>query len=541
MLGQSVGNYRVTQLLGEGGMGAVYLAEHPGIGRRVAVKVLLPQLARDQEMVIRFFNEARAANAVHHPGIVEVLDFGTLPTGAPYIVMEYLDGESLGSRLASAGRLALAGGVEIVAQAARALGAAHAQGIVHRDLKPDNLFLTPAPGMPGRERVKVLDFGIAKLSPRGLGVSTSVKTRTGVLMGTPKYMSPEQCRGTREVDHRSDIYSLGVILYEVLCGAPPFVTEGHGEMIHMHIAQAPAPPRSARAEISIGLERAVLRALAKEPDQRFQSMDELAAALEGRGGADAVEAAPGPGPARAVVSLSSQTTMVAPGEAVAATSGRTLLEEDAIPSTTLSDSASVIERPASTLRTRRRWRLPLALGASALAAAGVLVAIARGGVGFLEPAPAVAPEPADPTPPAAPAPTAAIVATTAPEPSVQSPARAAPRVSVSVRLASIPPGARVTRAEDGKVVGVTPLEETQPPRPGVEHLRLDREGYVTETVVLPLDRDFELSLPLKAQPAVDARKKKPREHAAPPRPRAPPGSREATPAKPDINPEPVPL
>src|SRR6185503_3389091 len=169
MVGQSVGTYRITKLLGEGGMGAVYLAEHPGIGRRVAVKVLLEYLARDQEMVSRFFNEARAANAVHHPGIVEVLDFGTLPSGASYIVMEFLEGESLGARMLRLGQLPVADGVDIAVQAALALGAAHAQSIIHRDLKPDNLYLIPNPKAPGHERVKMLDFGIAKLSERSVG------------------------------------------------------------------------------------------------------------------------------------------------------------------------------------------------------------------------------------------------------------------------------------------------------------------------------------------------------------------------------------
>jgi serine/threonine protein kinase len=239
MIGQRIGNYQITKLLAEGGMGAVYLAEHPAIGRRVAVKVLLPEVASDAEMVRRFFNEARAAHAIRHPGIVEILDFGTLPDGASYIVMELLEGESLGARLQRVGRLAPENAVDFAAQAAAALGAAHAQGIVHRDLKPDNLFLVADERVPGHELVKVLDFGIAKLS-RGPNGAGSFKTRTGVLMGTPVYMSPEQCLGTKEVDHRSDIYSLGIILFQMLAGAPPFMSEGHGELIHMQIS---APPR----------------------------------------------------------------------------------------------------------------------------------------------------------------------------------------------------------------------------------------------------------------------------------------------------------
>jgi eukaryotic-like serine/threonine-protein kinase len=219
MIGQNFGNYRVTRLIGEGGMGVVYVAEHASIGRRAAVKVLRPGLTEDVEITKRFFNEARAANAIRHPGIVEVFDSGTLPSGVAYLVMELLEGESLAARLRRLGRLELTEARAIGVQTASALGAAHAAGIVHRDLKPDNLFLVRDYRDVSGENVKVLDFGIAKL---GIGTSrsVSVKTRTGSVTGTPAYMSPEQCRGTKEVDHRTDIYALGVILYEMVAGRP---------------------------------------------------------------------------------------------------------------------------------------------------------------------------------------------------------------------------------------------------------------------------------------------------------------------------------
>src|SRR6185295_8899441 len=281
MIGQTFGNYRVTELSGEGGMGVVYLAEHPAIGRRAAVKILRSGLTDNAEMTKRFFNEARAANAIRHPGIVEVFDCGTLQSGVSYIVMELLEGENLSERLRRVGRMRHPDARRVAAQTASALAAAHAAGIVHRDLKPDNLFLVPDERDTALEMVKVLDFGIAKLG-QDSGQIHSVRTRTGSVMGTPAYMSPEQCRGTREIDHRSDIYSLGVILFEMLCGRPPFVSEGFGEMVHLHISQPPTPPRKIEPTVPEDLEKLILACLAKEPDDRVQTMADVHAALTGR-------------------------------------------------------------------------------------------------------------------------------------------------------------------------------------------------------------------------------------------------------------------
>ncbi|HEY5284271.1 MAG TPA: serine/threonine-protein kinase, partial [Polyangia bacterium] len=240
MIGERYGNYQALSLLGEGGMGAVYLAEHPGIGRRVAIKVLKSELGHDPQLLTRFLNEARAANAIRHPNIIEVLDSGTTERGASYLVMELLEGESLSGRIKRLSRLDERSAIEIAMQTASGLGAAHAKGIIHRDLKPDNLFVIPEESDAARERVKILDFGIAKLH---LLAGDSLKTRTGTLMGTPVYMSPEQCLGTKEVDHRSDIYSLGIIIYEMLTGRPPFISEGFGELLSMHLHENPGALR----------------------------------------------------------------------------------------------------------------------------------------------------------------------------------------------------------------------------------------------------------------------------------------------------------
>src|SRR5262245_28128743 len=178
MIGQTIGNYRLLKVLGEGGMGVVYEAEHAAMGRRAAVKMMLAQNARDEKTIQRFFNEARATNEVRHPGIVQIYDCGTAADGAPWLIMELLEGETLGGRMARLGRLSVAETVDLGGQAASVLAAAHAAGIVHRDLKPDNLFVVPDPGAPTGSRVKVLDFGIAKLAARD--PVNALRTQTGV-------------------------------------------------------------------------------------------------------------------------------------------------------------------------------------------------------------------------------------------------------------------------------------------------------------------------------------------------------------------------
>jgi serine/threonine protein kinase len=279
VIGERIQNYVVTTLLGEGGMGAVYIGQHPVIDRKVAIKVLKRELAADKSLVERFVNEARAANVIRHPNIVEILDVGTLADGLPYIIMELLSGESLAQRLQRTGRLGLEYAVHIAVQTMSALAAAHARGIVHRDLKPDNLFLVHTMGAtaPSREVVKVLDFGIAKIKR---DVSNSKLTSTGSLIGTPTYMSPEQCRGiTAEVDHLTDVYAMGAIVYEMLCGRPPFVSEGVGEILIMHLTRPPEPLRALNPGVPPHVERAVLAALEKQKTNRPQTMQAFQALL----------------------------------------------------------------------------------------------------------------------------------------------------------------------------------------------------------------------------------------------------------------------
>jgi len=279
VLGEVVGNFRITAKLAEGGMGAVYRAEHPLLGKSAAVKMLLPELSNNRDIVNRFFTEARSATAVRHPGIVEIYDFGYLQSGAAYIVMELLDGEPLSVVLAARGRLAEQEALIYTRGIASALVAAHAQGIVHRDLKPDNIFLVRDPDMVGGLRPKILDFGIAKVAEAHRVGGASSKTRTGAVMGTPTYMSPEQCRGVGEIDHRSDLYSVGCILYEMLVGRPPFSSEGIGDLLAMHLFGAPATPTEAGVVVSTAAEHLVLQLLQKRPEDRVQSAAELARLL----------------------------------------------------------------------------------------------------------------------------------------------------------------------------------------------------------------------------------------------------------------------
>ena len=212
MIGAVLGNYQIVRKLGKGGMGVVYLGQHTLLGRQAAIKVLLPTLSTRPDIVNRFFNEARAVTLISDPGIVQVFDFGYHSDGSAFIVMEYLmeylEGEPLDRRLARLGRLPAVESLRLCRQLAISLAAAHARRIIHRDLKPENIYLIHDPEVASGERTKILDFGIAKLSDEH---PDKLNTSTGMLMGTPAYMSPEQCRGLKDLDHRSDIYALGCV------------------------------------------------------------------------------------------------------------------------------------------------------------------------------------------------------------------------------------------------------------------------------------------------------------------------------------------
>jgi serine/threonine-protein kinase len=269
------GRYQIVSLLGEGGMGMVYEAKHTFVGRRFAIKFLRPEYARDQDMLVRFQREARAAGALESENIAAVTDFGVDPSGAPFIVMEHLAGDDLGHLLARTGRMAVSRAVGVIMQACRGLAVAHASWIVHRDLKPGNLFVLRR--ADGGDLVKVIDFGIAKL--RSAADDAPSKTKTGAMMGTPHYMPPEQARGQREIDHRADIYALGAILYEALAGAKPHEGDSYNAILFDILNRPPTPLRALRPGLPEGLCVVVERAMAFEPEGRLGSAAELADAL----------------------------------------------------------------------------------------------------------------------------------------------------------------------------------------------------------------------------------------------------------------------
>jgi serine/threonine protein kinase len=278
LIGRSIGSYRVERQLGKGGMGAVYLGVHPMIGSKVAIKFLHPQFKSDAKIVDRFYNEARAVNVIGHDNILKILDLSSTSDGLHYFVMEFLDGKAVQDLLADGHPLGLEVVGPILLQVCDALEAAHRKGIVHRDLKPDNVYLISLNGK--KNFVKVVDFGIARVTDDD-GLSSG-KTVAGMVMGTPAYMSPEQGSGaTNQIDGRSDVYSLGIMMYQLATGELPFKGSNFGEILVGHLQQKARSPRELNPEIPEHYEHVILQCLEKQQDDRYQSMRELKAAIAG--------------------------------------------------------------------------------------------------------------------------------------------------------------------------------------------------------------------------------------------------------------------
>ena len=480
VIGETLGNYRVVSSLGKGGMGEVYLAEHQLIGRTAAIKVLLPQMSIDADLVHRFFNEAKLAGRLQHPGLVEVFDFGIHHDGSAYIVMELLHGESLTKRIASSGRLPLGLALAVTRQVAIALHAAHEHGVVHRDLKPENVFLTKDAESPAGIRVKVLDFGIAKLAQED--APRSVKTKTGAVFGTPRYMAPEQCRNAGGVDRRADIYALGCIVYEMVLGVPPFDYDGWGELVAAHIHETPPRPTELSPGLSPSVESLVLRMLAKRVEDRFQTMAEVVAALDVLWDE---------------LAANGEVSLTRPPSAPLLTRAASIDGPASAP--TLPVAAEM--KPSMPPPRRRRYVVPLVAG-TVVAAGAIVVLVTGAGARDRDDRPTRAAAPI-----ANPAPAPAQVAPVEPPPA---PAPAPESETIQLVVESVPSGADVYRRSDGVRLGRTPWSRTFVRTDGALDLRIKLSGYRDEQVTLSTERDGKQVVKLVASRSRPSRGDKPR-------------------------------
>jgi serine/threonine-protein kinase len=345
--------YRLTGVLGEGGMGVVFAATHLILGKQVAIKLLHPHLARDEATVQRLYREAQAAAAIGHEGVVEIQDVGWAEDGTPYLVMELLEGESLSQSLRRRGqRVSQAEAVSITCDILSILAAVHARGIIHRDLKPENIFLEDC---EGGCTVKILDFGIAKaVSDQHVGRLT----QTGTVVGTPYYMAPEQARGARGVDHRIDLWAVGAILYEILVGHVPYEGETYNEVLARIITEPVVPPRQRVPELDPALDAVVLKALASAAEDRYGSAQEFLADLRDLGGLATVSTAVDAAPAWAASPVEPEASREAPTPL-----------EDVAP---IAASSGAVPTTAPIAMRRRGSRLAVALVVAVAAVAAVL-------------------------------------------------------------------------------------------------------------------------------------------------------------------------
>jgi serine/threonine-protein kinase len=443
-------------------MGVVYAAEHLLLGRRAAIKFLHPEVTSHPQMVERFFTEARAASAIKHPGIVEVYDFG-YHEGVAFLVMEHLQGESLLERLRRHRRLPLTEAIPIAIQIASALDAAHAAGVIHRDLKPDNVFLVQTTGTDltrssdalSSERVCILDFGVAKLL-RGDGGWSATATATDVVVGTPTFMSPEQCRGGGQVDGRSDLYSLGCILYGMLCGRPPFIGEGGGDVLAQQILVPPQPPSVFAIDTPLAIETVVMRLLEKDPARRYQSAPDLVHVLR-----DALAECTIGGPAGLTATATPPPRAATAPPVAPMVASLTPLAPSLEPSTL--EPAPPPQPPS---------RAPLVWATiGVVAALALAIPLFTGGDDAPDPAPVAA---------------------------IAQPASAPPASSqVELIIESVPPGADVLRAPDGQRLGRTPYRIRRPPQDGYAQFELRLGGYESETISLRTDVGVETQVVLR--------------------------------------------
>ncbi len=459
--------YRVVRLIGEGGMGQVYEAQHVNINKRFALKLLRPEIVSNGEAVARFRQEAWSASSIGHENIIEIEDFATLPSGAVYLAMEFLEGVALSERMRQDPPPSFGESLDIMLQVVGGLAAAHDKGIVHRDMKPENIFLAQKHGRP---LVKILDFGIAKVS--GAEGNKSL-TRTGTIFGTPHYMSPEQALG-KPLDLRADIYSVGVIMYELFTGKVPFEAESFMGILTKHITTQPMPPRQAAPERAIPaeIEAIILRALAKEPDERYQTMGELGAELA----AVANEVAPEvlqPRPMSQVLAHISK-----PQSAVLPARHATPMPRPPSGAQRLPPSSEVAKVEA--VAPKKKSAAPY------FVVAGVLVAAAAGAVVWVTRAPTPQPTPQPPV----------VVAPKQEQPVVTPPSKpvvTAPVVE-EVIVDSVPPGAKIYI--DGVAVADTP-EAVKVEAGKTKVVVIKKDGFVDQEQTIDPQKSHKLLVKLE--------------------------------------------
>ena len=440
-------------------MGAVFEAVQEPIGRRVAVKILHAKYAQDPQITARFFNEARAVNLIDHPGIVQVSDYGQLPDGTAYLVMEYLRGETLSQRMKKGGGLQLFEILRLARQIGSALAAAHEKNVYHRDLKPDNVMLVPDVDSetPGRERAKLLDFGIAKVAqPEDTsdgGPSQAPRTSTDVVMGTPRYMAPEQCRGGVQIDDKADVYSLGIMLYELLGGRAPFIGAS-GEVLAMHIYEQPAPLRQLAPQIPEDLVALVHRLIQKKKEDR-PSMRQVTQELEQLGVRHPTQMLSAIKLNRLAGLSGQQGAITPPGSSPTLTPPGTPSGLMGILSSSQPSAPGLPSSPQVPGKTR--VLVGAGIGTVALAAGIALFFMLRSTPAPKPPVPAALPDAAAAAEPAA-------------------------RKLVHWSITTAPPGAQVIRVADGVVLGSTPLTLDQPLGEGSAELRLKLAGFAERVV-----------------------------------------------------------
>ncbi len=462
-------------------MGAVYEAVHQTIHRRVAIKVLHPEAERNSESVNRFLNEARATNIIQHPGLVQTTDFGHLPDGSGYLVMEFLVGETLDARLqATAGKLPPEDAVHVAAQIASAIAACHKKGLVHRDLKPGNIMLVPDPTVPTGERVKVLDFGLAKL--REVREAAFVKTDSQQIIGTPLYMSPEQCEGAGRVDAKTDVYALGCMLYELLSGRPPFRGDGMGQVLGQHMFKPPEPlidvaPWCPPALASL-IDRLLIKAKDDRPSMREtqKALEELAASLPPPHRREAIDPSGSMG-ADAQLALGLAATQGAdspprlnPGDSADPAGSRSVEAQRALG--LASTIGQGVGETGGLQKERRRLQLIVASAMLAVLVVGFWALRRPTVAGSVKAEPMAAVVPAPPPPPK----------------------------PVTAHVDSKPPGASVIDAQSHAVLGKTPWDRQSPPQDGTLTLKLHLTGYQDQTVVVRTDSDDQAAVTLTPLP-----------------------------------------